>query len=367
MVLGSIDKSITYSRSLYESANAYGFGYLPNTLALMPAGWLDEENAWLAFLYGLSYERVLPEKTDDDNRAWNEYIERIRRLLLEGSPVQIGRGWVKWWGYKEEQGKIKQDLMGRLFWWEGMTTRARPDMHYFTAVGMDESRNVLIVNDGIYGWIGKAAYEEINLDILKKVVPLTPPQHKYITVTFKKSDTPRKDDREIDRLVKDRVIKKIQGNPSVYDKLETWRLFYTYDRFPGFLYSNKALAAFKDDLYPGKFARILKFHQQSRNVNPADIISWLDLWVYHYSYVASVSAEYLEENGRLKEWEWLFNHHILYEKLWASTTLLRSVFKNDKNVNQAVEKSKPILKKMRLTIDEMIKHFELYLEQPKSG
>ena len=367
MVLGSLDKSIKYPRSLYDSASAYGFGYFPNSLGLMKHPWLDEENTWLASLYGLSYERILTERTDNENKAWEEYIRRIRKLLQSGSPVQITMGWWKQSGYKEEVGKITQERMGRLFWWEGMTSKAKPDMHYFTAVGLDESRNVLIINDGIYGWVGKAAYEELRLDILRKLVPLVPVQHQYITITFKRSNTSRKDDKEIDRLVKERIIKKLKGDPSVYDSLESWRSIYNNDRFPGFLYSREALMAFKNDLHAEKFARILKFRQQNSNIEPADIISWLDLWIYHQSNIAFVTTEYLEESGKFKEWEWLFNYHILYEKLWSSTTMLRSVFKNHGNIDQAIEKCKPILEKMRLTVDEMISHIELYLEQSKSG
>jgi hypothetical protein len=367
MVLGSFDKGMTYPRSLYESASAYGFGYFPNSLGLMRHPWLDEENTWLAFLHGLSYERILPERTDNESKAWKEYIQRIKKLLQSGSPVQITKGWWKQSGYKEERGKIIQESLGRLFWWEGMTSKVRPDMHYFTAVGLDESQNVLIINDGIYGWVGKAAYGELRLDILRRLVTLVPEQHKYITITFKSSNEPRKSDEEIDRLVKNRIIKKLRGDPSVYDSLESWRSIYNNDRFPGFLYSREALVAFKNDLYPAKFERILKFRHENSNIEPADIISWLDLWIYHQSNIAFVTAEYLEESGKLKEWEWLFNYHILYEKLRSSTRMLRSVFKNNGNIDQAIEKCKPILEKMRLKVNEMISHIELYLEQSKSG
>ena len=75
---------------------------------------------------------------------------------------------------------------------------------------------------------------------------------------------------------------------------------------------------------------------------------------------AYVSAEYLEEKGMMREWEWLFKHRMLYEKLRVPTAKLRSVFKSTEDIDQAVEMSTPLLVEMRQTIDEMISHVERY-------
>jgi len=60
MVLGSIDKNISYPQSLYFSAKAYEFGYFPNGLMIAPPSWDDENNRWLASLFGLTYQRIIP-------------------------------------------------------------------------------------------------------------------------------------------------------------------------------------------------------------------------------------------------------------------------------------------------------------------
>jgi hypothetical protein len=78
------------------------------------------------------------------------------------------------------------------------------------------------------------------------------------------------------------------------------------------------------------------------------------------SSLTAVSAEYLEEKGMMKEWEWLFKHRILYEKLRVSTAKLRSIFKSTEDGDKAVEQSTPLLKEMRQTIEEMIGHVERY-------
>jgi hypothetical protein len=63
----------------------------------------------------------------------------------------------------------------------------------------------------------------------------------------------------------------------------------------------------------------------------------------------------------MKEWEWLYQYRILYEKLRVSTAKLRSIFRSTENLDKAVEGSSPLLKDMRKTIDEMSSHVDLYL------
>lgn len=170
---------------------------------------------------------------------------------------------------------------------------------------------------------------------------------------------PRKDDKEIERLVRDRIMKKLRGDPSVFDTVEMWRAHYLNEKFPGFQHGLKALKAFKNDLEPAEFKKILKGHTE-RQRKPLIVISWIDITVNHFSSLNAVSAEYLEEMGRMKEWEWLFKYRILYEKLRVSTAQLRSIFRSVENIDHGVEMSKPILKEMRQTVDEMISQVELY-------
>ena len=360
MVLGSLDKSITYPKSLYYSAKAYGFGYLPNGLVIEPGGWDDETNQWLASLFGFSYERILPDRGIDPDKVWGDYLKRIKNALSQGSAVQVCRGWM---GTREKGGQIRSHL-GRLFWWEGLTKRNRPDMHYFTVVGIDRSNREIYFHDPIFGWFGTGKYVKCKEELFRKTVERAPWQHRYITIIFKKTNRLPKGEKEIRALLKKRIIKKIKGDPSVYDSVEMWRSFFRLKRVKkSFAHGIKGLKLFKKDLQPERFKRILIFKMKKRNIMPVEVVSWLDLNIYHSSFIASISAEYLEARGKTMEWEWLFRLHLLYEKLRISSLKLRLLFKTTPDLYQAVEKSKPILVQMRKTIDEMINHFQLYLKE----
>lgn len=360
MVLGSVANGITYPKSLYYSAMGCGFGYLPNALMIEPAGWDDENNKWLASLYGLSYERAIPEKVVDPNEAWEAHINRIWRYLREGSAVQVCRGWV---GAKEERGRIIARPGIRLFWWEGMRRETRPDMHYFTVAGLDKSKGIVYAHDPIGGWFGIGRNMEVKLKTFRMMIERAPRQHRYITIAFTRTTIPAKSEGEIERLLQGRIARKIEGDPAVYDGPEMWRSFYGIAKIARFEHGLRGLKALKNDLYSERFKKILNFKMKKSNRRPVEVVSWIDLNVYHYSFITSNSAEYLEKEGRIKEWEWLFNLHLLYEKLWVSTTKIRSVFKNIGDLDQAVTKSKPMLKDMRGTIDDMMHHFQYYLKE----
>lgn len=164
-MLGSFDRTMTYPKSLYYSAKAYGSGYLPGGLYVEPDGWNDEINHWLASLQGLSYERIVPRPSGDSDKDWKNFIDRIWGYLKEGSPVQILRGWSR--RVREEKGKLFSPSGKRMFWWEGMRKTVRPDMHYATAVGMDKAKGILYVNDPIAGWFGVKKNLEMDLKWLR--------------------------------------------------------------------------------------------------------------------------------------------------------------------------------------------------------
>ncbi len=211
-----------------------------------------------------------------------------------------------------------------------------------------------------YAWLGTGRYSKLELEALKKATKSLPRHIKYVTITFKKEGATRKDENEIESLVKERIIKKLKGDPSVYDSVEMWRAHYENEKFQGFQNGLKALKALQRDLEPEEFKRILKA-QIGRGKKPLPFIAWMDININHMTSLTAVSAEYLEEKGMIKEWEWLFKHRMLYEKLRVPTAKLRSIFKSTEDLDQAVEQSTPLLKEMRQTIDEMINHVELYL------
>jgi len=361
MVLGSINKDITYTKSVYFSAQPYGFGYFENGLMIEPPSWDDEANQWLASLFGLKYERIVPSKNIDPDKAWNDYLHRIETALKAGNAVQTCRGWM---GASEEGGKIISKIGGRLFWWEGLSKKHRPDMHYFTIIGIDRSQDEIYLHDPVLGWYGWGKDVSASGKMLRKAVERTPWQHRYITITFKPSDRPAKSDAERRRLLKKRIVKKIKGDSSVYNSVEMWRAFFGMKRLDkNFIHGIHGLKAFKKDLQPERFRKILALKLQKRRMQPASVVSWIDLAMYHKAWVALIGAEYLEETGQIDEWQWLFRLHILYEKMWMATSKLRSIFKKTNNVESAMPMVRPLLIDMQKTVDEIINHFQLYLKK----
>ena len=361
MVLGSIDKSISYPQSLYYSAKAYEFGYFPNGLMIAPPSWDDENNRWLASLFGLTYQRIIPPKNSDPDVAWKDYLQRIETALQSGSAVQTSRGWMGAW---EKDGQITSKIGGRLFWWEGLSRKHRPDMHYFTIIGLDRFKGEVYAHDPVFGWYGWGRDVPIREKVLRQAVQRSPWQHRYITVVFNRSGSSPKNEREIQTLLKKRIQQKILGDDSVYDSVEMWREFFCMPRLnKNFVHGIKGLEAFKTDLQPERFKRILAAKLEKRKMKPVEVVSWIDLNMYHNAWVAMISADYLEEIGQIDEWLWLLRLHIFYEQLWMSSAKLRSVFKTIDNVGQAMALISPVLKNMRNTIDAIIEHFRLHLRQ----
>jgi len=356
MVLGSFDRNLSYPKSLYYSAAGYGFAYVPKGMWLESvAHWDDANNQFLASLYGLSHERAVPERITDEEQAWQEYMGRIRRYLQQGSPVQIAKGWEARFDKREI---VNVGTGMRTYWWEGA---AWTPSHYFAAVGLDEREGVLYIHDAVLGWFGTGKYYKLELEALKKATKSLPPHLKYVTITFKKGEGPRKSDPEMESLVKERIIKKLKGDPSVYDTLEMWRAHFRNEKFPGYQHGLKAWQAFKKDLEPQEFKKIVQRFGEGKQRKPVMLISWMDIHVNHFTSLTAVSAEYLEEKGMMKEWEWLFKYRMLYEKMRVSTIQIRSIFKSTEDIDKAVEASAPHLKEMAKTVDEAIKHIESYV------
>lgn len=111
---------------------------------------------------------------------------------------------------------------------------------------------------------------------------------------------------------------------------------YRNEKFPGYQHGLKAWQAFKKDLEPQEFKKIVQRFGEGKQRKPAMLISWMDINVNHFASLTAVSAEYLEEKGMMKKWEWLFKYRMLYEKMRVSTIKLRSIFKSTEDVNQAV-------------------------------
>ena len=141
-----------------------------------PPSWDDETNRWLAFLFGLKYERVVPPRGTNPDTAWQNYLNRVEKGLKAGYAIQTCRGWM---GVKEEGGKITSKIGGRLFWWEGLSRRHRPNMHYFTLIGIDRAKDEIFFHDPIFGWFGFGKDVKVSGKILGN--PATRTHHSHIS------------------------------------------------------------------------------------------------------------------------------------------------------------------------------------------
>jgi hypothetical protein len=137
--------------------------------------------------------------------------------------------------------------------------------------------------------------------------------------------------------------------------MEMWRTFFGIERLNrNFTHGIRGLEAFKRDLNPERFKKILALKQQRRSMKPSSVVSWIDLIMYHKAWVSLIGAEYLEETGQIEKWQWLFRLHILYEQMWISTSKLRSIFKASNDVDNVMPNAKPVLMDLQKSIDEMI-------------
>ncbi|MBW1713659.1 MAG: hypothetical protein JRJ59_10980, partial [Deltaproteobacteria bacterium] len=123
-----------------------------------------------------------------------------------------------------------------------------------------------------------------------------------------------------------------------------------------------AIKAFRQDLKPKTLGRILAAKRDKAKIPPVGTISWLDLNVYHQAHMALVSAEHLEETGQIEEWEWLYRLSILYQELWLSTTKLRAVFKAERDLDRALDRSGGIIKAMDQTLSQIEAHYQSRLK-----
>ncbi len=389
MVLGSLDPSITYAQSLYYAAKGCGVRYIPGSLTIDPSGWDEADNQFLADFFGFTYERLQPAATADRNRrasphppislphtlphtlqTWSEYLDRIWNALSAGSAVQVCQGWM---GIAETD---DGDLIGpggtEITWWEGMQNR--PDMHYLVAVGMDKSADHggAYVNDPIGGWFGTGKGIFVSAARFALMIERCQvPQHQYITIAYYRSDPPlRPGGLDPDIAIRQRFSDKISGAAAAYEGLETWQEYFGAEWQDQVSYGIPGLQALKTDLEENNFQRILAA-REAESYPPLDVVSYLDLWAYHYANITAISAEYLEEKERMDEWEWHIRLHILYDRLWIATAHIRSIFKRHylntrggrNRLANAMEESAAHLYDMRSIIDEMIDHLNQYAAQ----
>ncbi|MEW6115247.1 MAG: hypothetical protein AB1664_24165 [Thermodesulfobacteriota bacterium] len=350
MVLGSFVQGLTYPKSVYYSTTPYGFFYIRHALAMPQRFWLEDDDKWLASLFGLTYEKKGPRTDLAGAAAWEEYVLRMEAYLKKGSPVQTYLGWNPR-REDEARGEIVTPRGLRAFWWEGLTKRFRPDMHSFVVVGLDRTGGSVRMNLPAAGWSGHEKNMSRPLSFLQRVTEGLRPEFKYVTVAYLKTSSPLRDEATIEKLVLQRARKKVAGDPAVYHQ----------DRPERHLFGLSALRAFRDDLEPQTFFRILDEREKQQNISPLEVLVLIKLALYQQVFMTSLASEYLEQQRMIDEWEWLSALNLLYRKLYISHLKLVQVVRENDNKKAWRKRAEPVLGEMRRTLDEMIAHFEKYL------
>jgi len=349
MVLGSKVEGLTYPKSVYLSTSPYGFFYIKHSLAMPFGKWTEGDDRWLAGLYGLSFEKKVRAQGLGEEDAWKEYISRVEGYLRKGVPVQTYFGWTPR-GEDEKEGRMVSPSGARTFWWEGLTKKTRPDTHSFVIVGLDSASDLVRINMPVGGWLGLEKNLAVPLSALRKRIEPLRQELKYTTIAYVPSEKSPRSEKEILDLVKNRIARKIEGDPDAY----------TGERHERYLFGVHALEGLKEDLEPANFFRILQARSEKQQISPLEILVWLKLSLYQQMFITSLAAEYLEGERMMPDWDWLSRLNILYHQLYISSMKLVSLTRAIDDKNKWSEKCKPVLREMQTTINEAIGHMKKY-------
>jgi hypothetical protein len=367
MLLRYYDNKISYEQSVYDSGACHGLIYKPGDLSFRNLGFVGghEDFYWLADLYGLSFvpKRVeLEQETGlaftpgaefgrafpaaivivkDEKEAWNKFIEQICDYLEKGVPVQTSRAWMP--------------LLGP--WWSGIPKEHRPGNHWIVVVGVDKSKGVVYIHSpwpkgpqraGADPWVGMT---QMGLEDFKRSIEANGyPSLKYLTHVFLKTPFSGIEDRE--KAVGERNQKRLRGDASVYSKSYVGQ---------GFVFGLAGLRAFKEDLSPENFRRIME-EKELWGITAIERTTWMSLFMYQYSFLSNLGANYLKAIGKTNQEQKLLKKlHTLYDRLRGSSEKLNSVFRRSKSMTKAIVKCEPILEEMRKTTAEIIQSIEDYL------
>ena len=349
MVLGSKVKGVSYPKSVYLSTSPFGFFYIQGGLALPFSRWTEADDRWIAEIFGLSWEKRVSPPGLEGEAAWNEYINRVEEYLKRVIPVQTYYNWTP--NPQEEKfDRIVTPGGERAYWWEGMTKKTRPDTHSFVIVGIDKSNDHVRINMPIGGWFGLEKYKQVKLSYLKKRIEPLRRDLKYTTIAYVPTGKPQKSEQDIQKLTKDRIIKKILGDREVYPEGNP----------RNFLYGIKALMALRDDLNVSKFIDILETRSKRQGISPQEILVMMKLGFYQMKFITSLAAEYLEEERKIPEWEWLSQLHIQYYKLYISSIKLVDISRSGEDKDKWAASFKPVLLDMQTTLGIIIDHMKKY-------
>lgn len=360
MLLRYYDNKISYEQSLYDSGACHSLAYKPGYLIFTDSAFAGDHKDfyWLADLYGLTFvpkrleleqetgrafgfpaqgwSRVLPAIVivKDEQEAWNKFLDQICGYLEKGIPVQTSKSWL----WKQVPP-----------WFSGIPEEHLPGHHWMVVVGVDRRKGVVYIHSP-WPTIGKT---EMNINDFKRSIEAIPNQFrflKYVTHVFLKSPFSGIEDRL--KEVVERNKKKLRGDPRVYpESYVGW----------GFVFGLAGLRAFKEDLFPKNFRRIIK-EMERRGITAYETTTWMGLCMYQYSFLSNFGAKYLKMIGKTdQEQRLLKKRHALYDRLHSSSLQLNSVFMASGNIAEKIVECEPTLEKMRKAIDEMIQSIEDYL------
>jgi len=105
--------------------------------------------------------------------------------------------------------------------------------------------------------------------------------HVYERINSSKIDNPEK-------ATKERNQKKLRGEKSVYSELHA---------IHGGKFGIEGLKAFREDLFPEKFWNIVGLYEK-RGLSALEIVVWMNLFMYQYSFLTKMGADYLKNKAQ---------------------------------------------------------------------
>jgi hypothetical protein len=112
-----------------------------------------------------------------------------------------------------------------------------------------------------------------------------------------------------------------------------------------------------------KLLQILETRSRQQGFSPLEILVLMKLGFYQMKFITSLAAEYLEEERRIPEWEWLSRLHVLYYRLYISSLKLVDLARAVENKGRWAERFEPVLQEMRITLESAIDHLKKYPAQ----
>jgi len=212
----------------------YIHAFLPSIIPMIDSGnpisqGIKDLN-FLGSLFGLKCDYRSPNGKNGSYGDWEDYLESIKNYIKRDIPVYVGVDPIVWPVYRESW-----DINGNHYFNRGG--------HAIVVIGFDEEKNEIFFHDP-YDFridIAKCKGASISIDVFKKaVIQAYSPIKKlnFTTIIFRRQSEPMSNE-EIFNMVKERNLRRMQGDLSAYDKDLCQNLS---------CFGIKAVEAFREDL-----------------------------------------------------------------------------------------------------------------------